>query len=129
MAWEAFKGRSRRPPGEPAITLGRTGSIGINAGLIQKGVKDYKFGLFMFDRDRKLLGVKFIKERQPESYPIKLTQKNNHGTLAGTALMKAYGIFPKETKSYAAKYDEHNKIWYVDLSDEGIGGDRKKAKS
>ena len=129
MAWETFKGRSRRVPGEPAITIGKTGMIGINATIVKTIMaKDTKYALFMFDRDKNLFGLKFIKERLPESYPITLSPRDNHGMLAGTALLKTYDIFPKETKSYLAKFDEHNKIWFIDLKEEGLGGGKKKAK-
>jgi hypothetical protein len=129
MAWETFKGRSRRVPGEPAITLSKAGNIGINVAILRSPiVKDAKYALFMFDRDKKLLGFKFIKERVPEAYPLKLTPRDNHGMLAATAMLKTYDIFPKETKSYLAKFDDHNKIWFIDLKDEGIGGKKKARK-
>lgn len=83
----------------------------------------------MFDRDKNLLGVKFIKEKVPEAYPLKLTPRENYGMLAGTAMLKTYNIFPKGNgKSYTAKFDDQHKIWYIDLSEEGIGGGKRKAK-
>lgn len=128
MAWETFKGRSRRAPGDPGITITKAGNIGINSAIIKSGgAKELKFALFMFDRDKNLFGVKFIKERVPESYPVKMTPKENYAMLAGTAVLKAYNIFPAQTKNYSAQFDDHNKIWFIDLA-EGTGTGKKKAK-
>lgn len=117
MAWETFKGRNRRAPGELAVTLGKTGSIGLNATVV-KHIGDYRFVLLMFDAEKKLMGMKFMKQRDPHSYPVKTTAKDNHGMVSGVSFMKTYGIFPSKTKSYPAKFDEHNKMLIIDLNTE-----------
>jgi hypothetical protein len=62
------------------------------------------------------MGIKFIKQNDPDSYPVKLTASKSHGSLAGMSFLRTYKIFPIETTKYAAIYNEKEKILAVDLS-------------
>jgi hypothetical protein len=50
------------------------------------------------------------------TYPIKRTPKDNYAMIAGTSFLKKYGIYPQETNSYTASFDDKNKIIVVDVS-------------
>jgi hypothetical protein len=62
------------------------------------------------------MGLKFIKQNDPDAYPVKLTASKSHGSLSGTSFLKTYKLFPTETIKYAAIYNEKEKILTVDLT-------------
>ena len=122
--WETFKRKMRASPKDPTITLSRTGSIGLNTAVIKNILGDAKFAHMLFDRERQLMGIKFVKQADADAYPVQVTKSKSHGSIAGVAFMKNYKIFPKETASYAAHFDDASKTLIVDLT----GGTEKEAK-
>jgi len=62
------------------------------------------------------MGLRFIKNSDPDAYPVKLTASRSHGSLSGMSFLKTYKIFPTETTKYAAIYNEKEKILTVDLT-------------
>jgi len=116
MAWETFK-RSRRPsPKDPMVTLSKSGMIGLNSAVTRNIIGDNRFAHLLFDRDRRLIGIKFLKNNDSDAYPIKCSNNMGHGTIAGVSFLKTYGIFPERTTAYPASFDERNKILVADVS-------------
>lgn len=113
--WEQFKRSSKSSPKDPTVTLSSSGIIGLNTAVAKNIVGDAKYAL-LFDKQRQLIGLKFIKHSDPDAYPVKLTATRTHGSLAGVSFLKTYRIFPTETTKYEAVYDEREKILTVDLS-------------
>ncbi len=116
MAWEAFSRKTRPSPKQPTVTLGKGGLIGLNAAVTRNILGDNKYALLFFDRDNSRVGIKFIKQSNPDAYPVKVTRTGSHAALTGTAFMKTFGIFPSETRSYPATFDETDKILVADIS-------------
>jgi hypothetical protein len=116
MAWETFKRRSRPSPKDPMVSLSKSGIIGLNAAVTRNIIGDNRFAHLLFDRDRHLIGIKFIKNSDQDAYPVKCTRNMSHGSVAGVSFLKTYGIFPDETTGYPATFDESNKILVVDIS-------------
>jgi hypothetical protein len=116
MAWEMFKRRSKPSPKDPMISLSKSGMIGLNAAVTRNIIGENRFAHLLFDRDKHLIGIKFIKNSDLDAYPVKCTKNMSHGSIAGVSFLKTYGIFPDETTAYAASYDEANKVLVVDVS-------------
>jgi hypothetical protein len=85
-----------------------------------------KYAHLMFDREKRLVGIKFSKQSDADAYPIQVTKTRSHGSIAGTSFLKTYDIFPVETKTYAASYNEQAKMLIVDVANEGAQGARRK---
>lgn len=126
MGWETFKGRKRRQPGEPAVTLTKAGSIGLNSAIVRDILDGNKFATLMFDPDKHLIGIKLSTKGSFESYPINV-DRDNYASIAGVAFLKTYGIFPAVTRSFPASFDSRNHLIIIDVSDlvkkEGKKGD------
>jgi hypothetical protein len=114
--WEQFKRTTKSSPKDPTVTLSSSGIIGLNTAVAKNIIGDAKFALLFYDKQRKLIGLKFIKHNDPDAYPVKVTANRTHGSLAGVSFLKTYRIFPTETTKYEASYDEKEKILSVDLS-------------
>ncbi len=109
----------RPSPKQPTITLGAGGLIGLNAAVTRNILGESKFALLLFDRAKSLIGIKFLDHNEPDAYPIKVVKTKSHAALTGTSFMKTYGIYPTETRSYQASFDERNRILFADVSELG----------
>lgn len=127
--WESFKRKMRPSPKDPTVTLSTTGSLGLNTAVVKNLLGDCKYVHLFFNREQQLIGIKFAKTGDADSYPVQVTKSKSHGSIAGVAFMKAYRIFPKETTSYPATFDEQNKMLVVDLSARTEREAKKKAKA
>lgn len=114
--WEQFKRTSKSSPKDPTVTLSSSGLIGLNTAVAKNIMGDARYALLFFDKELQLMGLKFIKQNDPDAYPIKITASKSHGSLSGTSFLKTYKIFPTETIKYAAIYNEKEKILTVDLT-------------
>ncbi len=122
--WETFKRKMRPSPKDPTVTLSTTGSIGLNTAVVKNLLGDAKFAHLLFDREKQLMGIKFVKQADADAYPVQVTKTKSHGSLAGVAFMKNYKIFPKVTASYGAHFDDATRTLIVNLT----GGREKEAK-
>jgi len=128
MPWELFKRRTRPSPKDPMVTLSKSGIIGLNTAVTKNILGDSRYAHLFFDKEKRFIGIKFKKERDQDTYPVKCTPSMTHGSLAGISFLKTYGIFPDETTAYPASFDETNKILVVNISGAGAAkeGVRKK---
>ena len=126
MAWETFRRTARPSPKTPTITLAKSGIIGLNTAVVRL-IGDRKYGLLLFDREKSLMGIKLLRNSEPDAYPIGVIAKKSHGTISGVSFMKAYGIEPTETRAFPASYDEKSNTLIADISDfvKGVKKDRK----
>lgn len=115
MAWETFTGRNKRAPKPPSVTFTRVGMISISSGILSRVPKDYRHALLMIDKDKHLMGIKFVKRGDPHAYPLIMSPRDNHAIISGQGFLKTYGIFPTETKKYPATFDEQNIVAIIEL--------------
>ena len=118
MGWETFKRGTRPAPGEPAISIAPPGRIGLNVAVVKNIIlpNKFKFALLMYDRERRLIGIKFTKQSNPDAYPLMVSARGSSSTLAGTAFVKTFGIPYDKTTKYRAKYDDKTQTLIADLS-------------
>ncbi len=128
--WETFKRRSRPSPKEPMVSLSKSGMIGLNAAVTRNIIGDNQFAHLLFDKERHLIGIKFLKQKDMDSYPVKCTRNKSHGSIAGVSFLKTYKVFPSETTAYPATYDDNTKILVIDVSEkqEGESESRRKGR-
>src|SRR5579863_844846 len=98
MAWEKFQRRMRPSPKDPTVTIGISGQIGLNVAITRNIMGENRYAVLFFDRGKSLVGIKFLKENEPDAYPVKLSKNLSHGAITGTAFLKTYGIYPTETR-------------------------------
>jgi hypothetical protein len=114
----------RPSPKNPTVTLSTSGQFGLNAAVVRNLIGESRYALLLFDQEKSLVGIKFLKTNEPDAYPIKISPNKGHGSVTGMAFMKSYNIMPAQTKAYPASYDDKTKILSVDLA--GAGGTIKK---
>src|SRR5438477_7589390 len=124
MSWEAFRGRMKKVVDQPTVTLSKMGTIALNAFVVRKILGDMRFAMLMFDREKRFMGIKFLKQNEADAYPVRVTDNDSHGQISGVAFMRSYDIYPEKTTNLPARYDEQHKMLVVDVS--GIKGAKKK---
>jgi hypothetical protein len=124
MPWELYKRQTRPSPKDPMVTLSKLGLINLNSAVTRNIVGEHKFAHLLFDREKHLIGIQFLKQRDADAYPIRLTKSRSNGSIAGVSFLKTYNIYPSETKAYNASFDETNKVLVVDLSDKKKEGEQ-----
>jgi len=97
------------------VTLSVSGLVGLNSAVTRNILGDAEYALLLFDRNKSLMGLKFLKANDPDAYPVRVSPNKGHASITGMAFMKTYNIMPAETTAYPAVYDERNKILTVDL--------------
>ena len=116
MPWETFKRRMRPSPKDPSITMGPSGQIGLNVAFTRNLMGENKFAILLFDREKGMMGIRFIRNNDPDAYPVKLSKNLGHGSVTGTAFLKTYDIYPTETKAFRASWDDREKMLVADVS-------------
>ena len=115
--WETFKRRTRPSPKDPTVTLSKSGMLGLNAAVIRNLIGEYRFAHLLFDREKSLVGIKFLKQADPDAYPMQVIPSKSHGSISGVGFMKSYNILPTETKAYSATFDQESKTLVIDVSE------------
>lgn len=128
MSWELFKRRTHPSAKDPMVTLSKSGIIGLNAAVTKNVLGENRYAHLLFDKEKRLIGIKFQRNSDQDAYPIKCTPTMTHGSLAGVSFLKTYGVFPDETTAYPASFDDTNKILVVDISGAEVakGGAKRK---
>ncbi len=67
--WEQLKRRMRQSPKDPTVTLSANGIIGLNTAVAKNILGDNKYAFLLFDKERHLIGFRFIKNSDPDAYP------------------------------------------------------------
>lgn len=55
----------------------KNGVIGLNARVVHDYVKDFRYGNFLFDKNGRLLGIQLCKQKDTDTYAIKLGPRGN----------------------------------------------------
>jgi hypothetical protein len=121
MAWELHKRTTRPSPKNPMVTLSKSGMIGLNSAVTRNILGENKFAHLLFEKEKRLIGIRFLKQSDPDTYPVKYTKSRSHATISGVSFLKANNIFPSETTAYPATYDEPSKILVVNISGKAEG--------
>jgi hypothetical protein len=110
MAFEVFKRVRWRSPTEPTVTLTTGGRISLNVAIINALLEDNRFTTLMYDRERRLVGIKFAKSSDPTTYPIFVNKPKSSAGINANAFLRNYDIVPTSTTNYKAIYDKKSKI-------------------
>ncbi|HEU0118466.1 MAG TPA: hypothetical protein VFR09_07510 [Alphaproteobacteria bacterium] len=110
MAWETFERTRWRNPSEPTVTLTATGRVSLNVAIINDYLGDNKYATFMFDREKKLVAIKFTKQPDTTTYPIFVNKVKSSAAINAFAFLKKFELIPSLTTNYLANFDGRSKL-------------------
>lgn len=88
MGYIEFENKAKRTKKDFKISITTSGNFVFNSRCCLYILKDYKYGVFLYDPDNKRIGIKLSKEQRENSYSIVFSNKaNTSGYLGGRAFI------------------------------------------
>lgn len=117
MAYLEFMRKNIKNFDIPIITILKHGVFSIGSYLCYKYVKQFKFSVFLFDKDTNKIGIKLMNEHLNHSYPIRFMRNNTHAEISAKAFLNNFNIKHKEKSySYIAEWNDKENMIEIDLN-------------
>jgi len=101
---------------QPSISIRKNGTMGVNAVCVDKYFGECRYIEYYYDRDGKRIGLKPVKTKTEECYPVFFSKRSKSGTIAARKFFEYYGIdYKSGTKRYEVHWDDENKFIVADL--------------
>jgi hypothetical protein len=117
MPYELFV-RKRTHGGPPAVSVTKYGNFVINSTALNYFQKRRFLQVFWNKEDGKV-ALKPLKTIEEHSYHINYSPKGGVGSVSAVAFVKSVGYSYKETKSFAATWNEKDGLLEFKLFDKG----------
>lgn len=118
MAFEEFKAKKIQLTSPYAAIL-KSGSISINTACYDKYFKDVSHIIFLYDRERKVIGIRPAQKELTHSYAIRKNRDTGGGgSVAATAFLKSFVKINYEkqgTKQYEVSWNSEENLLEVYL--------------
>ena len=89
MAFEEFKAKKIQLK-TPFVSILKSGNIGMNSSCYKKYFKGFSQVIFLYDRERKVIGIRPEKKESANSYSIRKTRATSGGNVAANAFLKSF---------------------------------------
>lgn len=118
MAFEEFKAKKIQMTSPYAAIL-KSGSISINTACYKEYFKDVSHIIFLYDRERKTIGIRPAQKEQANSYAIRKNRPTGGGgSMAASAFLKSFVEIDYEkqgTKQYEVSWNREENLLEVYL--------------
>ena len=126
MGFELFNPSTKTYTKNPTAAISQFGRISLNSQAVKTfGLDGYKYAALFYDKEKELIGVKFLKEKDVSIASLVSIQgrKNSGIFLAALSFLYHYEIFTKDNKFTAwfdiapSKLDgsDEEKFFVIDL--------------
>lgn len=115
MAFEEFTAKSRPNITIPMVSILKYGRIGLNQQCYIKYFKDYKFVVFLYDKETKKIGLKPTNDHLRNAFNVKVAKTGKMASISATSFLKHYGIAFDKSQSYPCYRNEAENILEVQL--------------
>ena len=115
MAFEEFTAKSRPNTTIPMVSILRYGRIGLNHQCYIKYFKDYKFVVFLYDKETKRIGLKPTNNHLSNAFNVKTNKTGKMASISATTFLKYYSITFDKSQSYPCHWNETEEILEVQL--------------
>ena len=93
----------------PKASVRKQGQIGLNQGAVDRfKIKDGQYVLLGYDKDRKMVAIRLIQER--EKGAKKIIVKGTNGSISAKGFFDYFAIPYKKTDSYDLTKDTENNL-------------------
>lgn len=115
MAFEEFTAKTRSNVNVPMVSILKYGRFGLNGECYRKYFKDYKFVVFLFDKDNNKIGIMPIKQPQSNAFNLKVSRKGTIASISATTFLKYYKIPYDKSQSFSCHWNATDNILEVQL--------------
>lgn len=115
MSFEIFS-RKIQWKGNPAATLSRIGRFALNKAATVKFEKDaVENVLLLWDKDRRMIGVRPITKKDTRAYRLHYGKKGNGCGFSAKTFFHYIGYDYTETKTFPATWDEQDMALLIEV--------------
>lgn len=115
--FEEFTQKQSRSTIIPLITISKSGIFVFNKITMASYVKNNGFAKFFYDKTKKVIGIKLLKDEAVQSYKIRRERNGALGSISGVSFLGYYKIPHKETRPYKFDYDKEENILIIKLEE------------
>lgn len=115
MAFEEFTAKTRSNVAIPMVSILKHGRIGLNQACFTKYFKDFKFVVFLYDKQNKKVGIRPTNEHLSNAFNIKVTRNGKLASVNATIFLKYYKIPFDKSQSFPCHWNETKKIVEIKL--------------
>jgi len=117
MPYEKFEGKGSWMTQGAFISVTTERSLILSRECYNKFFKGYSAVLYFYNPEKKLIGLKRLKENEEGSYAIRVTRKKNHiYVITANAFLHHYGIDYSERRKYEPTWNEAEGVVEIDLN-------------
>jgi hypothetical protein len=114
--FEKYVRETARSYGAPGATITKLGTIIINAACSVKYLGANTYVELYYDKQSKVIGMKFMAERQPDTFKVQRRTKSQTAFISPRGFLKFYEISYAEKRSFPAEWDEKSQMVVLRLS-------------
>jgi len=115
MAFEEFTAKTRSNVAIPMVSILKHGRIGLNHECFTKYFKEYKFVVFLYDKQNKKVGMRPTNAHLSNAFNIKETRNGKLATISATTFLNYYNIPFDKSQSFPCHWNETEKVLELQL--------------
>jgi hypothetical protein len=121
VAWEVYKRQIIRT-GEPAVTIGKMGRLGLNmlaTAMLQE--RKVTHVVLLFDQETGKCAVRIATSKDEGAYTLTYNDKSNGSGFSAVTFLNYIRYDWTETRAYSAEWDEDGKMFVFAIPKEYLG--------
>jgi hypothetical protein len=118
MPFEIFS-RKVNYGGSPAVTFTRNGRFAFNkasTALFEKNAIENV--LLLWDKERRLIGVRPITKKDTRAYKVRTGNKGNGCGFTASTFFKYVGVDVSDSRTMPARWDEQEEMFLIEVPEE-----------
>jgi len=115
MGFEVFTRRVQWQ-GEPQVTMGKFGRMGFNKAQTANFEKDtVENVLLLWDKERRLIGIKSIAKKDSRAYKLHPGVKGNGSGFSAAVFFKYIGYDNSKTRNFPIEWNEKEQMYLIEI--------------
>jgi hypothetical protein len=126
MGFEIYSRKIQRG-GEPRLSFTTLGRFSFNKSATAEFQKRAVENVFlMWDKEKRLIGVKAAAKKDPRTYKIHYGTKGNGCGFSASTFLKYIGFDDRETRSVPARWDEQEGMFIIEVPEQYLEGGKQE---
>jgi hypothetical protein len=128
MAFEIFTRKIQRV-GSPTASLTKMGRLALNKAATSKLEGDaVENALLLWDKDRRIIGIRPITKKDDRSYKINYDKKGGGSGFSAKTFFDYIGYDYTETRTLPAKWNEQEMAFLIEVPEAHLKAERSQTK-
>ena len=126
MAFEIFSRKIQRGGG-PSVSFTTLGRLSFNKSATAQFEKNaVENVLLMWDKEKRLIGIRPITKKDPRAYKVHYGKKGNGCGFSASTFLRYIGYIEGDSRSALARWDEQEAMFLVEVPEQYLKGDKQE---